>query len=192
MKLQIIVGSTRQGRVSDRVALWVQNQAKNIDAVEAEIVDLADYPMPFFDEAIPPRYNPERKSLPEVQKWLDKLSEADGYIVVTPEYNRAAPAVLKNAIDYIDYQLERKPVGLVAHGSTGGAQAVAGLRVLITGVGAVTVPAATYFSDRAAEHISEAGELSESLSANPHGPQGQLQKTLEDTVWFANAFKANR
>ncbi len=192
MKLQIIVGATRPGRVSDRVGAWVQNEANKIEGVESEVVDLVDYPMPFFDEAISPQYNPERAPSVEVQKWLDKVAEADAYVLVTPEYNRSTSAVLKNALDFLDFQFKQKPVALVAHGSTGGAQAVAQLRGIIPGVQAITVPTATFFSDRAAEHIDEAGNLSEEIASKPYGPLMSLQNTLNDTVWYATALKAAR
>lgn len=192
MKLQIIVGSTRPGRISGRVGAWVRNEASKIDGVEAEVVDLADYPMPLFDEAVSPQYNPDRKPSSEVKKWLDKVAEADAYILVTPEYNRSTSAVLKNAIDFLDYQFAKKPVGLVAHGSTGGAQAVSHLRGIIPGALGISVPAATYFSDRAAEHITEDGNLSQELTDKPYGPLVALQTTLKDTVWYTNALVAAR
>jgi NAD(P)H-dependent FMN reductase len=98
--------------------------------------------------------------------------------------------VLKNALEHMDYQMEHKPVALVAHGSTGGAQAVASLRMAVPATGAVTTPAATFFSDYAANHISEEGELSEELKAKPHGPEAALQTTLKELVWFGEAIKA--
>ncbi len=192
MKLQIIVGSTRTGRISDRVAQWVANEAGKLEGVEAEVVDLIDYPMAFFDEPVSPQYNPNRTPSPEVKKWLDKVTEADGYIVVTPEYNRSVTAVLKNAIDYLDFQFAKKPVGIVAHGSTGGAQAVAQLRGIIPGVQAITVPPATFFSDGVTKHIDEAGNLSQEIASKPYGPLTALQTTLKETVWYANALKAAR
>jgi NAD(P)H-dependent FMN reductase len=192
MKLHIIIGATRQGRVSDRVGKWVQSEASKLEGVDAELLDLRDYPMPFFDEAISPQYNPDRKPSPEVQKWLDKVADADAYVVVTPEYNRSTSAVLKNALDYLDFQFAKKPVGIVAHGSTGGAQAVAQLRGILPGVQAISVPAATFFSDRAAEHLSEDGQLSDELSGKPYGPLTALQNTLKETVWYANALAAAR
>jgi NAD(P)H-dependent FMN reductase len=148
MKLQVIIGSTRPGRITDRLALWVAEEAKQLPDTEVEVVDLADYDLPFLDEEISPQYNPNRRPNPAAKKWLDKLAEADAFVVVTPEYNRSYSAVLKNALDYIDFQMEKKPVGLVAHGSTGGAQAVAHLRGVFAGLQTFTAPAATYFSDR--------------------------------------------
>ena len=61
MKLQVIIGSTRPNRVTERLAKWVANEAKNLDDTTVELVDLANYPMPFLDEPISPRYNPNRQ-----------------------------------------------------------------------------------------------------------------------------------
>ncbi|HUD10256.1 MAG TPA: NAD(P)H-dependent oxidoreductase [Candidatus Saccharimonadales bacterium] len=192
MKVQVIIGSTRPGRVTDRVGKWVAAEAKNLPQTEVEILDLVDYPMPFLDEPISPQFNPERKPSPVVQKWISKLAEADAYILVTPEYNRSYSAVLKNALDYIDYQFAKKPVALVAHGSTGGAQAIAHLRGVIPGLLAVTVPRATFLIGRAGEHIDEADNLSEEMKANPYGPQTSLKAMLEDLKWYSDALAAAR
>jgi NAD(P)H-dependent FMN reductase len=193
LKVQIIVGATRQGRVSDKVAQWVANEAQNLEDTQVEVVDLIDYPMPFFDEAVSPQYNPNRQPAPEVKKWLDKLSEADAFVLVTPEYNRSFSAVLKNAIDYLDFQFAKKPVAIVAHGSTGGAQAVASLRVALPGVQAVTVPSATFFVGRAGEALDDSGELTdEEAKSNPYGVQGSLKATLTQLHWLSNALAAAR
>lgn len=192
MKLQVIIGSTRQGRVSDRAAKWVAREAKNLPDTSVEILDLRDYEMPFFDEAVSPQFNPERKPMPAVQKWLDKVAEADAYVLVTPEYNRSYSAVLKNALDYLDFQFAQKPVALVAHGVTGGAQAVAHLRGVLAGTLSFTTPNATYFNDRIAESIDESGELNEKAKANPYGPQAALKTTLEQLKWYSDALSAAR
>jgi NAD(P)H-dependent FMN reductase len=189
-KIAVVVGSTREGRVSDRLAKWVWEEVKKES--EAEILDLRDYPMPFIDEAISPRYNPERKPAPEVKKWLDKVAEFDGYVFVTPEYNRSTSAVLKNAIDMLDYQMDKKPVALVGHGTSGGAQAIANLRMSLPGVGVVTVPEALFFSDRIKELIDEAGTLKQELREKPYGPQAALATIIEALKWYADALAAAR
>jgi NAD(P)H-dependent FMN reductase len=189
-KIAVIVGSTRQGRQTDKLAKWAaQEVAKKADV---EILDLVDYPMPFFDEAISPRYNPDRTPDAQTKKWLDKIAEFDGYVVVTPEYNRSTSAVLKNAIDVLDHQMNDKPVALVAHGSTGGAQAVANLRAALPGVGVVTIPQALFFSDRIGEAIDEAGVLKEELQDNPYGPQANLASQVDSLLWYAEALAAAR
>ena len=191
MKLQVIIGSTRPGRVSERVAKWVATSARELPETQVELVDLADYHLPFLDEPISPRYNPNRTPNPEAKRWLSKLAEADAYVLVTPEYNRSYPAVLKNAIDYVDFQMERKPVALVAHGSTGGAQAVSHLRGVLPGVQAITVPSATYLI-QAAQLFDEQGTLNDEAKANPYGPAFALQQTLESTKWYSDALSVAR
>lgn len=190
VKIAVIVGSVREGRVSDKLAKWVAAEVGK--QAEVETLDLKDFPMPFMDEAISPRYNPDRTPVPEVKKWLDKVAEFDGYVVVTPEYNRATSAVLKNAIDYLDFQFEKKPVALVGHGSSGGAQAIATLRIALPGVGAVTIPQALFFLDRVGEAIDEDGVLKAELQDNPYGPQVNLKMQADSLLWYAEALKAAR
>lgn len=189
-KIAVIVGSTREGRMTDKLATWAASEvAKKADV---EVLDLRDYPMPFFDEPISPRYNPERKPEAAVQKWLDAVAGFDGYVIVTPEYNRTMSAVLKNAIDVLDYQMDNKPVAIVAHGSTGGAQAVASLRLAFPGVGAVTLPQALFFTDRVGEAIDDNGILKAELADNPYGPQANLVTQTDTLVAYAEALKSVR
>lgn len=192
MKLQIIVGATRSGRITDRVAKWVAKEAENLADTQVEVVDLVDYPMSFFDEAISPQYNPNRTPTPEVKKWLDKVGQADAFVLVTPEYNRSTSAVLKNALDYLDFQFAKKPVQLVAHGSTGGAQAVASLRIILPGVQAVAMPQALFLTDRPNEVLDEEGNLSNDLEASPYGPQANLKNALTTLKWYSDALSAAR
>jgi NAD(P)H-dependent FMN reductase len=192
MKLQIIIGSTRPKRVSERVAKWVEKAARDVKDIEVEVLDLRDYDLPMFDEPASPQFNPERKPDVPVKRWLDKLAEADAYILVTPEYNRSYPAVLKNALDYVDFQMEKKPVALVAHGSTGGAQAVAHLRDVLPGLLAVTVPRAVFLTGGAAGIINESGELNAEIKAKPYGPQTALNTLLADLKWYSDALVYNK
>lgn len=189
-KIAVVVGSTREGRQTDKLASWAaQEVAKHADV---ETLDLRDYPMPFLDEAISPRYNPQRQPEAVTQKWLDKVAEFDGYVFVTPEYNRSTSAVLKNAIDVLDHQMDDKPVALIGHGTSGGAQAIANLRMALPGVGAITIPQALFFNDRVGEAIDEAGVLKEELRDNPYGPQASLAMQAEKLVWYAETLSRVR
>ncbi len=190
MKIAVVIGSVREGRVTDRLAKWVTDEAEKL--AEVETIDLKDYPMPFMDEPISPRYNPNRTPKPEVKKWLDKIAEFDGYVFVTPEYNRTTSGVLKNAIDYLDFQMEKKPVALVGHGSSGGAQAIASLRMALPGVGAITVPQALFFTDRIGEVIDEDGMVKEGLNEATSGQQNTLKAQMETLIWYARALKGAR
>jgi NAD(P)H-dependent FMN reductase len=189
-RIAVVVGSTRQGRQTDKLAKWVAKEV--VEHADVEMLDLRDYPMSFLDEPISPRYNPERKPDVETKKWLDKVATFDGYVFVTPEYNRSTSAVLKNAIDVLGHEMDDKPVALVGHGTSGGAQAIANLRIALPGVGVVTVPQALFFNDRLAESISEDGELKKELAEKPYGPQTQLETQVQSLLWYANALKTAR
>lgn len=193
MKLAIIVGTTRQGRKSLQQAKWVMRTLEQMDGVEAELVDLKDYPMPIFDEPVSPRYNPKREIDPVARKWLDKLAEFEAYVFVTPEYNHSVPGVLKNAIDYVDWQLARKPAAVVSHGSAGGARAEVALKEIISESRMVpmsTVPGVAMTG--MSEKIDEDGNLSEAEKANPYGPQSALEMLLKDLKWYSDALTAAR
>lgn len=184
MKLQVIVGSIREGRVTNNVAHWVANEAKKtMQDAEVEVVDLADYSLPLFNEAISPQYNPDRKPEGVVKDFLNKLAEADGFIIVTPEYNRTIPGVLNNAIDYIAYEFAQKPIALVAHGTTGGAQAVSHLRGILAGTLAISVPQATMIAARVGTFFNEDGTPTGDVSQI----EGMLHTTLESLDFYAQA-----
>lgn len=192
MKLQIIVGTTRPGRLTERLGKWVASEAKSLEDTTVEIVDLADYPMPFLDEPISPRYNPNRQINEVAGKWVAKLAEADAYIFVTPEYNHSIPGVLKNALDYVTFEFIHKPATVVSHGTVGGARATMHLKEILSESRAAVVPLAVAFPARVSESIDETGNLNEALQTNPNGPQTALKAVLEDLHWYSDALSAAR
>ena len=191
MKLQVIIGTTRPDRMTERLAKWVANQAKQLEDTTVELVDLADYPMPFFDEPISPRYNPNREINPLVGKWVAKLAEADAYIFVTPEYNHSISGVLKNALDYVTFELVKKPATVVGHGTVGGARAIMHLKEILSESQAAIIPKAVAFAG-AGQSLDEAGVLDETVKANPYGPQAALNATLAELKWYSDALSAAR
>jgi NAD(P)H-dependent FMN reductase len=193
MKLAVIIGSTRQGRKTPQQAKWIFNNAKQVEGVDAELVDLKDYPMPFFDEPISPRYNPDRKIDSGAKKWLDKLDEFEAYIFVTPEYNHSIPGVLKNALDYVTWEILRKPVAVASHGAAGGARAAMHLKIILSESRAVPIPTPSPMATvHMSELIDENGNLAEEAKANPYGPQVALEAMLADLKWYSDALSAAR
>ncbi|HSH17970.1 MAG TPA: NAD(P)H-dependent oxidoreductase [Candidatus Saccharimonadales bacterium] len=191
MKLGIIVGSTRSGRQTLKQAKWVANTARNNEDVQVEMIDLADYPLPFFAEAISPRYNPNRTVSPQVQKFLDVMNAQDAFIFVTPEYNHSIPGVLKNAFDYLTWEMNRKPAAIVSHGTAGGARAAMHLKEIISEGQAVPIPKSVAFAG-IGDGIDEEGNISEELKANPYGQQAALDGLLDELVWYGKALKTAR
>lgn len=190
-KLQVIVGSTRDGRNADAVCRWLLPVATARGDFEIEVLDLRNWRLPFFQETIAsvgdfanPTY-----SDPVVKRWNDKISEADAYVIVTPEYNRSLPGELKNAIDtvFFSYSFRRKPVAVVSYslGPTAGVCAVQHLCQIMVEMEAVPVRTPTLVPLVSAA-FDDAG-----LPVNPVLGV-TLSVMLDDLAWFAEALKRAR
>ena len=126
-KIGIIISSIRPNRFADHPAKWALDVARGRDDIDAELVDLRDYPMPLFAEKSSPAYaEPENEIARQFGK---KIAEFDGYVVITAEYNRGPTGAIKNALDYTYKEWNNKPIGFVAYGGVGGARAVEQLRL---------------------------------------------------------------
>ncbi|MHA7776046.1 NADPH-dependent FMN reductase [Roseibium sp. M-1] len=126
-KIAIIIGSTRDGRFGEKPAKWILELANARGDAAYEIVDIRDYPLPFFDEGVPPTY-----ALPQnevAQRFASKIAGFDSFIFITAEYNHGIPAVLKNALDHVYQAFNRKPAAFVGYGGVGAARAVEQLRL---------------------------------------------------------------
>lgn len=128
MKIAILTGTVRPNRVSPAVAEWVRSIAAEREGVEFEIVDIADYNLPLYDEPMPAGYGQYANEHTKV--WNAKIAEFDAYILVTGEYNHAAPAPLLNALAFPYNEWNNKAVGFVGYGSLGGGRAVENLRLV--------------------------------------------------------------
>lgn len=126
LKIAIVVGSTRPGRKAEAVAKWVHEIASRRDDATYEIVDIQDFNLPLLDEAMPPSYGQYAHN--HTKAWAAKISEFDGYVMVTPEYNHSTSGALKNALDYLFKEWNHKAVGFVGYGSAMGVRAIEHLR----------------------------------------------------------------
>src|SRR6266571_2040732 len=127
--ISVIVGSTRQGRFSERPAQWILQHLTKRTGVDARLLDLRDYPMPFFDQPVSPATPGGPPYEHEVVKsWTAAIAASDGFVFVTPEYNYGPPAVLKNAIDWVYPEWNRKAAAFVSYGGASGARSVQQLR----------------------------------------------------------------
>ena len=118
--IHTIVGSTRQQRFSEKPARWIHDRLAARSEVTAELVDLRDFPLPFFDQPVTPA-TPGRPAFENevVQRWTAAIAQSDGIVFVTPEYNYGPAAVLKNAIDWVYPGWHRKAACFVGYGSAG-------------------------------------------------------------------------
>jgi NAD(P)H-dependent FMN reductase len=127
-KIAIIISTTRATRFGEKAAKWIHGIAAARTDMNVELIDLREYPMPFFDEVASNMWAPSKNEV--AQRWQKKVAEFDGYIFVTAEYNRGVPAVLKNALDYAYPEWNRKPAAYVGYGSVGAARAIEHLRLI--------------------------------------------------------------
>lgn len=118
--IQLIIASTRSNRMADQIASWVTTQAAKNNDINLEVVDLKKVNLPKFDTPIPPAYAPIDTA--EAKAWAEKIDSADGYIFLTPEYNRSIPAALKSALDYLVAEWKEKPAGIISYGWIDGGQ----------------------------------------------------------------------
>jgi NAD(P)H-dependent FMN reductase len=182
----IVISTTREGRFGDKPAAWIHGLAAGRSDLEVELIDLRDYPLPFFNEPASPAYMPPKDET--ARRWAQKVAELDGFIFVTAEYNHGVPAVLKNALDYAYQEFNRKPAAFVGYGGVGGARAVEQLRLI-----SVELQMAP---TRSGVHIGGADFIGMLMQGKTFADMPHLDPTaialLDELAWWAHALKAAR
>jgi NAD(P)H-dependent FMN reductase len=187
--ISVIVGSTRQGRFSEKPAQWILGHLKKRDDVEARLLDLRDFPMPFFDQPVPPAM-PGRLPYENevVQKWTAEIAQADGFVFVTPEYNFGPSAVLKNAIDWVYPEWNRKAAAFVSYGGAAGVRSVQQLRE--TAIELQLAPI------RSSVHIPAASLWAHFQGSDVDAGLAELdavsEAMIDDLLWWTAALKTAR
>src|SRR5437016_10583428 len=189
MTISVIVGSTRQGRFSEKPAQWILHQLHLREGIEARLLDLRDFPMPFFDQPIPPAM-PGRPPYEHdgVKKWTAQIAASDAFIFVTPEYNYGTSAVLKNAIDWVYPEWNRKAAAFVSYGSAMGARSVQQLRETAIEIQMAPIRSSVHIPVAALLAHYTGGDVDAGL-AELEAPAGAL---IDDLLWWTAALKAAR
>jgi NAD(P)H-dependent FMN reductase len=147
IRIKIIIGSTRSNRFSEKPAQWIYEEAKKRADVSVELLDLRDYPMPFLEPRVPAARESEHAN-GIIKTWSEKIKDGDAFIIVTPEYNYGYPAVLKNALDSVFQEWNKKPVGFISYGRAGGVHSVEQLKQVVTQLQMVPIKNAINISDQ--------------------------------------------
>jgi NAD(P)H-dependent FMN reductase len=185
-KIGIIIGTTRPNRFADKPAEWIKALADRRSDLDFEVVDLRDYPMPFFEEPVSPARVPATN--PVAQKWAAKIASLDGYIFITAEYNHSISGALKNALDYVYPEFVRKPAAFLAYGGVGGARAVEQLRLICIELQMAATRAALHISrDQFAAIVQ-----GEKTLADFEVLAQQAAVMLDDLAWWTKTLKAGR
>lgn len=186
--LSIILGSSRRGRFADQVAAWVTSRVGTRSGVSFEVVDLREHPLPFLDQP-PPAYTGRNYPNAHSARLGRILDRADGFLILTPEYNHGYPAVLKNALDHTFVEWNRKPVAFVGWGNVGGARAIEQLRLVAVELELAPLRHAVHILPDIVRALhqpgADPGHVFGSLDA-------RLAMLLDELVWWADALGAAR
>lgn len=185
-KIGVIIGSTREGRFGDKPAEWIAELARETGEFDVEIVDLRDFPLPFFEDPASPAWAPSKSDV--ARAWQQKVASFDGYIMTAAEYNHSPSGVLKNALDYAYNEWKNKPVAFVGYGGVGGARAVEQLRLIAIELQMAPVRTGVHIVWADYAQIAS-GE--KKFSDMPHLVQSG-KDMLNQFAWWVNALKNAR
>ena len=188
--ISVIVGSTREGRFSEKPAKWILQHLKKRDGVDARLLDLRDFPMPFFDQPLTPA-TPGRPVFKNevVQKWTAAIAQSDSFVFVTPEYNYGPPAVLKNALDWVYQEWHRKAACFVSWGNAGGARAVQQLRQNVIELQLAPIRSSVHIPVSTLMAHFQGGDVNAGLAELDAPAAGPM---IDDLLWWTAALKAAR
>jgi NAD(P)H-dependent FMN reductase len=183
LHIQVIVGTVRQNRVGRRVADWYLAEARRAAPhMDFSILDAAELDLPLFNEPLPPRahqYSPLQDKLAAL------IGGADGFVVVTGEYNHSIPGSLKNLFDYVMAEWDRKAAACVGYGTMGGIRAIEHVIQVFNFLGVAVV--------RDTLHITGIREaLDENGMPRPGFVQGDITRQLKELEWWARTLKEGR
>lgn len=181
--IPVIVGSTRRGRQTPKVARFIQRRLEERDGIDSDLLDLAEYDFPIIEERLRQRDDPP----PGLTEFSDRIARADALVIVTPEYNSGYPGVLKNALDYLLPEYRRKPVGIssVSAGPWGGLSALTQLRQVVLSLGALPIPA-KFPVRKVQSSFNEAGETEDPAY------EKTATRFIDDLLWYTEALAARR
>lgn len=189
LRLQIIIGSTRPGRFADKPVAWLKDRLAGRDEFELDVLDLRDHPLPFFDSPTSPARTLRDYPNEAIAALGKRFDAADGYIAVTSEYNHGYPASLKNAMDVVFPEFNKKPITFVGYGNAGGARAIEQLRLVSVEFEMAPLRRAVHVFPDLMLPAMTAEEFTPAIfeSLDP-----RLEMMIDELVWWANALKVAR
>ena len=192
MNIAVVLGSSRKPRLGNRVCAYVMSKTAAVPGAEFTVLDLAGYQLPFFDEPLAPWSNPARSPAPAVRRWLDDMAAAHGYLFLTPEYNYAIPAVLKNALDFLGHEADGKPASILSYSDTMHGGNIAGhqLRLTLNKLGMLPLPVSLPLA-HADRMLDESGHLTDH-SDFAHKIDKYLPWSLAELVRYAATLQTAR
>ncbi|TPR37815.1 NADPH-dependent oxidoreductase [Apilactobacillus micheneri] len=194
-KINIILGSSREASLGKNLFKYLKNNKTKYESqIDAELnfIEIGQYELPFFYEALPPMGNKNRHLPAKQQQWVDDMYSADGYIFLTPEYNHSFPAVIKNAIDYLSNQISNKAVLTMtyANNSRGGQFGGLELNSVLTRLNAFVIPQNVSIGN-VQKNFDEDGHFLEDAPSKDFYEK-KLNQSIKKISFYSNLFKNNK
>jgi NAD(P)H-dependent FMN reductase len=183
LNILVILGSVREGRMAEPVGRWVVEQAEGHEALSCELVDLKDWDFPFYAFAKAPAAGDYQDPLQI--RWAEKVKAADGYILICPEYNHGIPAVLKNALDYVYAEWNRKPVAFVGYGGNGAARSIEAMTMVARELQMAPLEASVHI-------MGVWGKVKEGRFTGDDKDVKWIGHSFDELAWWGRALKAAR
>jgi NAD(P)H-dependent FMN reductase len=189
VKLTVILGSVRIGRFGQWPAKMIKEVAEKISDFEVSFIDLKEENLPNFESAVSPAYITNQDYGNEkINSFADKIRESDAFIMISPEYNHGYSSAIKNAIDSIYIEWNKKPVGFLSYGSAGGARAVEQLREVAVELQMAPIRNGVHIMSPW-NLVDENGNLKDGALTEY---ESSMQNMLDQLLWWANALKIAR
>ena len=190
LKIAVIIGSTRDSRFGPIPAQWIFDEAKKRAGLDVELVDLKSFNLPLFNEMASNAWMPSRDQ--HAVAWQNKVGEFDGYIVVTPEYNRSIPASLKNAFDQAYKEWVHKPIAFVGYGTVGAARAIEHARTIAVELQMVPVRSGVHVGGSEFMKVHPGFGGKETMASIEGAFQASAKDMLDQLTWWGDVTKKGR
>ncbi|NEN04370.1 NAD(P)H-dependent oxidoreductase [Diaminobutyricibacter tongyongensis] len=185
----LIVASTRTRRFADIPLTWLREELGARSDLSLDVLDLREHPLPFFDGPVPPSRN-QRAYASEAEATVGQaLDAADGYIVLTNEYNHGYSAALKNLFDTFFIEFRHKPIGFIGYGNVGGSRAIEQLRLVAAELDMASVRTSAHIFGHQMRRLREDPTAHAEVFAEV---KPRLDATMTDLLWWANALASAR
>jgi NAD(P)H-dependent FMN reductase len=188
-KILLIIGSTRPNRFADKPVAWILDRLKDRDDFELKILDLRDHPLPMYESAVSPARSRRDYPTEAIARLGGEIDWADGFIIVSSEYNHGYPAVLKNALDSVFVEFNRKPVTFVSYGSVGGGRVVEQLRMVAVELEMAPLRHAVHILPDLMRPAMMADSFSPEMFASL---DERLELVVTDLLWWTHALMTAR
>jgi NAD(P)H-dependent FMN reductase len=184
IKIGVIISTTRPTRLGPKIAAWFMSQVANNSDADFELIDLKEVNLPFINEQESPSSG--NYELEHTKKWSETIKGFDGFVLVTAEYNNGPPAPLKNALDSIYHEWDKKPVAFVGYGTYGATRAVEQLVNVTAKMGMVPLPKTFASIIKTWDAFDDNGKVKSEYV------MGNVEELVENLLWWTNILKEAR